>query len=188
MPAPQFPIPLLAATLTCLVAGCVGSEEIIYDVQHYRVPCLKQHLELCPLLKADDERDFAVFSQPINGFSPTWGESQRIRVVRRETVSPGTEPVVSYDLDTVLKTTPVDPGTVFTYRFRLADQDDGHPGFTLDGAGGGELLDGSPFTCAPATVCDTLATYDGANGTATVSLRYADPTSGPFEAFATTLE
>lgn len=179
-PRPLSP-PLGAAAIALaafLATGCDDAgTEILFDIDHYRLPCEREGLTLCMRVR-EPQRDWErEADDAIEGFEPEWGIEYRLRVREKKRLTTGAGSGTFLELDTVLREDPVPPGTQFSYAF-----DPNRPeSISVDGAGGA-LLDGRAFVCDPATVCDEIASAAQSNGTVTVLMTYPDPISGPLVA------
>lgn len=166
------------AVAAALSAGCNDAgTEILYDIDHFRLPCDRDGLTLCMRLR-EPQRDWErEADDAIQGFEPEWGVEYRVRVREKKRLTGGAGSGTFLELDTVLKEEEVPPGTQFSYAF-----DPNRPeSITVDGAGG-TLLDGRAYVCEPATVCDEITASIQSNGTVTVLMTYADPLSDPLVA------
>ena len=111
------------AALLPLLAACKVGEVVELEVDHYQIPCLEERLHLCKLTRDIDAQLWDRFFEPIEGWDFPWGERSTLRLLKRKKVSTyGVETDV-YQLDEVLGSEPVAPGTEFTYPFRPNEQD-----------------------------------------------------------------
>jgi Domain of unknown function (DUF4377) len=125
-------------------------EEI--EIGHYKQPCQTLVTTFCLVSRKSEAHPWQL-QDWIDGFTPVWGVSTRLRVlVRRITNPPADSSSLEYRLEEVLSTTSVPPGTEFELVFA--------PGWVQ------ELVTGEPnalslkgersLACADSTVCAEL--------------------------------
>jgi Domain of unknown function (DUF4377) len=125
-------------------------EEI--EVSHYKQPCKTLVTAFCLVSRKSEAHPWRL-QDWIDGFTPVWGVSARLRVrVRRIANPPADGSSMEYRLEEVLSTTPAPPGTEFELVFA--------PGWAR------ELVMGEPnalslkgersLACADSTVCAEL--------------------------------
>ena len=125
-------------------------EEI--EIAHYKQPCQTLVTAFCLVSRKSETQPWRL-QDWIDGFTPVWGVSARLRVrVWRSANSPADRSSLEYRLEEVLSTTPAPPGTEFELVFA--------PGWAQ------ELVTGEPnalslkgersLACADSTVCAEL--------------------------------
>ncbi len=168
---------LMCATLSAACSGPATTVE--FEVDHFQVPCVGEILQLCLLVREGENADWRRFFEPIEGWQHTWGESSRILVRQRSLFTSGDDRPVVYDLEEVLSTEPVEPGTLFSYPFRPEEEDEDNRAVIADGAGGGTLLDGRGFQCLDDVVCEDLDGALGSRASVFLTFAYDEPITAP---------
>ena len=170
----------VSLTAIALSACNVEVSEVVLEVDHYRVPCLSEELQLCMLAREDEKGEWERFFDDIVGWEHTWGRTTQLNLEKQIPFSATTVAAV-YELQSVAVETEVAPGTRFTYPFRPSESFGSVPAASLiDEGPTGTLMDGAMFTCPDQAVCDTLAASSGSRGSVIPTLEYADPIDDPF--------
>jgi hypothetical protein len=165
--------------LAALAVGCAATD-VEFEVDHYRVPCVVDTLQLCLLVKDSQDRDWDLLFADIEDYTHTWGQRERILVSerRRTSATTGGESL-AYRFEGVLDTEPIEPGTTFLYPFRPDEETEDIRAVTTT-EGGGELLDGKGFVCQDSQTCAELEDGIGSNGSVILTFVYNDPVTDPF--------
>jgi hypothetical protein len=170
----------LLTILPALSAACSGGVLVEMEVDHYQIPCLEERLHLCLLTRQEDNQTWDRFFEPIEDWSLTWGERSRLRLVKRQKLSAYGGEFDVFQLDEVLSTEAMEPGTSFTYPFRPNEQDPALPMVTrIAGTLRGALADGRSFECDSEEICGVIDDSLGASTTLVLDIAYDDPIEEP---------
>ncbi len=97
------------------VADKTWTEEV--EIAHYKQPCETLVTGFCLVSRRNAAQPWRIHGW-IKGFTPTWGETARLRVRVRQIANPPADgSSVEYRIAKVLSTTPVPPGTEFELVF-----------------------------------------------------------------------
>jgi hypothetical protein len=98
------------------VDKAVQRDTLRLTINHYRVPCTGEGLRLCHLVKFDDQAEWQLFYDPINGFDTyRWGRTYQLIVLRERVENPGQDASsYRYTLSRIVSEADVSPTTAFT--------------------------------------------------------------------------
>jgi hypothetical protein len=130
-------------------------------VNHYQLPCSGwEGKHLCNLVADAENGPWVTEYDPMGGVSLEWGHVYEVELgfVDRGDVGPDAPSIETF-VAAIRTDRPVDAGST-TFEFPVNPQlgESGYRYLTITGAGGGELGDGTPFTCDSSQVCDRLQT------------------------------
>lgn len=165
----------LAALL--FLVGChhktSAGETVNMSFAAYRVPCMGESAQLCLSDQAG-----GYFYDGIEGFTFTWGTAADLRV----TATPNPDPPadgssVDYALASVIAERPATPGDTFTWSVDGSLAKLGHSSYVDPRSS--TLMDGTPFVCDNASVCEAVSAALEAGETIKITFAFGDPVSGP---------
>ncbi|MEL6342708.1 MAG: DUF4377 domain-containing protein [Myxococcota bacterium] len=169
-----------------LLLGCDGGGEDsgapdasvqTFEISDHRFPCVGEAVRLCMQING------SYFYDEISGFSFQWGTASTATV----SITPIDDPPADgssarYELIEVVETQVASPGDTFDWSLDTSLAQSGYiPYLDMETM---TLLDGHPFTCADANICDTLSDAIDAGEIVSLTFAFGDPVDGALEIIA----
>ena len=141
-------------------------------INHYRVPCIGEAVQLCYVVKIGDQAAWEFFYDAIDGFtSYQWGHTYELAVVRQEVEHPPQDASsVRYILARIVSDEAVPADTEFSFTLR---GDELRPYVTGSPEAGFQLLGELAIRCETEEVCSAFSRALETGQTVRATFRHA---------------